>query len=273
KYKAQRREAMSKLSLTEQNLARVADVISEVGRQIGSLKRQAAKALRYKRLSFRLRHLSLGHSAYHHGRLASTIAELEQKVAGLRREAEERRGKLESEQGALEEKKAERSRLNQRAQDAQQAVFDLKSQREQAENNANLAKITRYGLGDRLASPRGNLGELDMQMRELSDQVDSGAQDKEEQLTFLGTSDQVFPNRNRELAIAEAELTKLDNELKQTKFNLLQMESTIARLRTDTTGFEVEQRTSVQRHDLLVQQIEGSRQELSAITQRGAEVE
>ena len=57
KYKSQRREALQKLALTDQNLARVADVIGEVSRQIGSLRRQAAKALRYKRLHHRLRHL------------------------------------------------------------------------------------------------------------------------------------------------------------------------------------------------------------------------
>lgn len=272
KYKSQRREALNKLSLTEQNLARVADVISEVGRQIGSLKRQAAKALRYKRLSFRLRHLSLAHSAFNHGKLAATIAELEEKLSGLRSEASERRAKLESEQGALEEKKAERARLNQRAQDAQQAVFDLKSQREAAENGSNLAVIKRTGLEDRLKSSRDNLNEVEMQLRELSDQVDSGAQDKEEQLTLLGSSDQVFQNRNRELAIAEAELTKLDDELKQTKFSLLQMESTIARLRTDTTSYEVDQKTSVQRHELLEQQIATAREEQAAAQQRVTEI-
>ena len=37
KYKSQRREALAKLALTDQNLARVADVIGEVSRQIGSL--------------------------------------------------------------------------------------------------------------------------------------------------------------------------------------------------------------------------------------------
>ncbi|GAB5559598.1 MAG: chromosome segregation protein SMC [Synoicihabitans sp.] len=272
KYKAQRREALNKLSLTEQNLARVADVISEVGRQIGSLKRQASKALRYKRISYRLRHLSLAHSAFQHGKLATTIAELESKLAGLRSEAAERRSKLESEQGALEEKKAERSRLNQRAQDAQQAVFDLKSQREAAENAANLAGIKRNGLEDRLKSSRDNLGEVEMQMRELSDQVDSGAQDKEEQLTLLGSSDQVFQNRNRELAVAEAELSKLDEDLKQTKFSLLQMESTIARLRTDTTSYEVDQKTSIQRHELLEQQIQTAKEEQAAAEQRVAEI-
>ena len=49
KYKTQRREALNKLALVEQNLARATDRIEEIGRQIGSLKRQASKALRYKR--------------------------------------------------------------------------------------------------------------------------------------------------------------------------------------------------------------------------------
>jgi chromosome segregation protein len=48
KYKSQRKEALQKLALTDTNLTRVADVITEVGRQIGSLRRQASKALRYK---------------------------------------------------------------------------------------------------------------------------------------------------------------------------------------------------------------------------------
>jgi len=272
KYKAQRREALNKLALTEQNLSRVSDVIAEVGRQIGSLKRQAAKALRYKRLSFRLKHLSLAHSGFQHGELAATIRELEEKLSGLRAAASERRAQLESEQGALDEKKAERARLNQRAQDAQQAVFDLKSQRDAAENASNLAQIKRTGLEDRLRSSRDNLGEVEMQLRELSDQVDSGAQDKEEQLTLLGSSDQVFQNRNRELAVAEGELNNLEEDLKKTKFDLLQMESTIARLRTDTTSYEVDQKTSVQRHDALAQQISTARDEQTAAENKATEI-
>src|ERR1700691_4344872 len=77
RYTSQRREAMGKLSLTEQNLARVADVIGEVSRQIGSLRRQASKALRYKRLSHRLRHMSLAWSAFQHARLTEALGALE----------------------------------------------------------------------------------------------------------------------------------------------------------------------------------------------------
>jgi chromosome segregation protein len=273
KYKSQRREAMNKLALTDQNLARVADVIGEIGRQIGSLRRQAAKALRYKRISFRLRHLSLGWSGFHHAQLATVLVDLESKVGALRAEADSRRSNLEAQQSSLDEKKSGRNHLNQRVQDAQQAVFDLRSQKEQAENQANLAQIKRTGLQDRLGSSQTNLNELEMQLREVSAQVDTGAQDKQMQLGLLGSSDAVFQQRNRELAIVEGELTKLEQELQQAKFHLLQLESTVARLRTDCSGYEVDQKTSVHRHDMLAQDIEGIRQQQVAAAQLAAELE
>ena len=128
KYKSQRREALNKLALTDQNLVRVADVVGEVGRQIGSLRRQAAKAMRYKRLSHRLRHLSLASSGRQHIELTAELGRLEARVAELRTAADERRARLEARQSGVDEQKAQRSRLNQRVQDAQQAVFDLRSQ-------------------------------------------------------------------------------------------------------------------------------------------------
>src|SRR5690606_30242777 len=273
KYKSPRREAMNKLALTEQNLARVADVVAEVSRQIGSLRRQASKALRYKRLNHRLRHLALAWSGHQHAQIAATLGELDAKVQSLRTEADTRRHDLETQQSALEEKKAQRGHLNQRVQDAQQAVYDLRSQKEAAENQANLAQIKRNGLEDRLESSRNNLGELEMQLREVSEKADTGAQDKEEQLTLLGTSDDVYQQRNRELAIAEGELSKLEQELQQAKFQLLQLDSTVARLRTDCSGYEVDQKTSVHKHDALAQELEQVRQQSTSAAQLASELE
>src|SRR5437868_1100368 len=57
KFKSQKKESLRKLEYTDQNLLRVADLIREVKRQIGSLQRQAGKARRYKQLQTELQHL------------------------------------------------------------------------------------------------------------------------------------------------------------------------------------------------------------------------
>jgi chromosome segregation protein len=267
KYKAQRREAMNKLTLTEQNLARVSDVIAEVARQIGSLRRQAAKAIRYKRLNFRLRQLALAHGAFQWGHLSKSLNEFESRVAGMRGDAESRRANLEEKTAALDEKKSARAHLHQRLQDTQAMVFELRSQREGAENSAKMAEVKRSGLAERLDSVKDSLTELEMQIRELASQVDTGAQDKQTQLSLLGSSDAVFQERNRELAIIEGELTKSEQQLGQDKFHLLQLESAVARHRTESSSLEVDARTSQNRYDQVVSEIEEVRTNLEAAQQ------
>jgi chromosome segregation protein len=272
KYKSQRKEALAKLTLTETNLVRVADVVTEIGRQIGSLRRQASKALRHKKLSWRLRHLALAHHGYHYAQVSTALTQLEDQFIQLKAAAETRRAHLQQQQSALEGQKTRRTQLNQRVQEAQQAVFDLRSEKEQAENASNLSQIKRSGLSDRLESSRANLGELEFQLHELSSQVDTGAHDKETQLTLLGSSDAVFQDRNRELAIVEAELTKIEQELQQTKFQLLQFESNVARLRTDCSSYEVDQKTSAHRHESVAEELEQLRQQQSAAAQQLSEL-
>ena len=55
KYKTRRRAAELKLEAAQQNLTRVDDIVFEVEKQRGALKRQAAKARRYRRLREELR--------------------------------------------------------------------------------------------------------------------------------------------------------------------------------------------------------------------------
>ena len=51
KYKLRRRQALQKLRQTEEDLVRLADILSEVERQVSSLKRQAMRARRYEELA------------------------------------------------------------------------------------------------------------------------------------------------------------------------------------------------------------------------------
>ena len=56
-------------------------------------------------------------------------------------------------------------------------------------NYAGEVSLSRSRMEQQIYSFRDNLGELEMQLREVSAQVDSGAQDKQLQLGLLGSSD------------------------------------------------------------------------------------
>ena len=55
KFKTRKRLAEAKLESSRQNLARIADILEEVTKQVNSLKRQASKARRYRELHEELR--------------------------------------------------------------------------------------------------------------------------------------------------------------------------------------------------------------------------
>ncbi|HEC98820.1 MAG TPA: chromosome segregation protein SMC, partial [Proteobacteria bacterium] len=59
RYKAKKNEALRKLEHTENNLIRLADIIDEVKRQIGSIERQARKAQAYQKEYGRLKETDL----------------------------------------------------------------------------------------------------------------------------------------------------------------------------------------------------------------------
>ena len=73
KYKSRRRSAELKLEAAEQNLTRVDDIIFEVEKQRGALKRQAARARRYRTLREELRKWEQVQYARRYRTLASDI--------------------------------------------------------------------------------------------------------------------------------------------------------------------------------------------------------
>src|SRR5438046_2892771 len=88
KFKAQKKESLRKLEYTEQNLLRVADLIREVKRQIGSLQRQSGKARRYKQLMLELQHLDTQLARHQFDLVQAEIAERQAATEKLRREIE-----------------------------------------------------------------------------------------------------------------------------------------------------------------------------------------
>jgi chromosome segregation protein len=84
KYRSRRRAAELKLEAAQQNLTRIDDIVFEVEKQRGALKRQAAKARRYGRLREELRRWEKVLLARRYRELAQTIESTRARLADAR---------------------------------------------------------------------------------------------------------------------------------------------------------------------------------------------
>ncbi len=126
KYKFQRKEALRKLEATEANLLRLADIIKEVKRQIGSVQRQANKARRYQGMLDDLKTLELHHAQRQWAELDGSRSVSREELEGLASRAYEMEIAV---SGAEEEAQAQRAALEemeQRLNAARQTVQDIR---------------------------------------------------------------------------------------------------------------------------------------------------
>jgi chromosome segregation protein len=120
KYKARRRAAELKLEAAQQNLTRIDDIVYEVERQRGSLKRQAAKARRYTRLRDEMRRWEKVLFARRYRSLAELIEGARARLAGARDEqagAQARLAEVENELARLRIELAEAESAANRVRD------------------------------------------------------------------------------------------------------------------------------------------------------------
>jgi len=89
KYKAKKKEALSKLQSTDDNLLRVNDITTEVKRQIGSIERQANKARKYKEEFEKLKDLEIRMARYQMSHFVQKKEAMHQEIVDLKTKLQE----------------------------------------------------------------------------------------------------------------------------------------------------------------------------------------
>lgn len=250
-YKAQRKEALNKLALVDANLARVTDVIEEVSRQIGSLKRQAGKALRYQRLQHRYAHLDLAYGAYRHANLRESIDKVAARAQVLQETLKAHSDGLSGEEAALVEQKTARAEHFESMQELQQRVYNLRSEKENADNQSEFAGIRTKDLQSRIEDFKAEVADLEAQKAALASRAQDANQNKQMQLGVVDDSDRIFQEHSGELVKAQEQLGSMEAELQNRRQEVLHAENRINRARSSCTTLEVDLQTYQVKHAAL----------------------
>ncbi|MBA2339142.1 MAG: chromosome segregation protein SMC [Pyrinomonadaceae bacterium] len=146
KFRVRQRAAESRLDSARTNLSRVSDIVSEIERQAGSLRRQAAKARRYRQLREELRELLRQVYAADKAALDSLLNELQSRLrqAGeTERELAESLARSESE---MREATTEARRREEELAEIRAAAADAALQRDRRERELSYQQEQRSTL-------------------------------------------------------------------------------------------------------------------------------
>ena len=127
KFKTKKRLAEAKLESSKLNLARVNDIVVEVEKQLGSLKRQAAKARRYSEIREQMRGIV-------RQMLAGKARELDAASERVAKQLEELTAAELERANAIQQQEGEQDRLSQR-------IYELDAEIRQNQNVLNLTAL------------------------------------------------------------------------------------------------------------------------------------
>ncbi len=251
KFKIDKKEAIRKLEHTEANLLRLADVIREVKRQIGSLQRQAGKARRYKTLMDELRELDMV-------AIKKRLAAADKEILNIERQAADSSNAIhatQSETQQLEKKISElrneisriEHEMNSAAESGHQAQNELEHNREMIQvNTQRIAEYHTWSNRDsrEMDENRKHLENNRGRLQELSQQIEKIREEKQCYENELNTSINHLTEQKNITDKARVKIQQLRDES-------IERESLLARLQNQSIETESRGRSNMIRREKL----------------------
>src|SRR4051794_31588573 len=164
KFKSRKKQAERKMEMTQQNLLRVGDIVAEIERNLGSLKRQAAKAERYISYRNELEDHQLHDASHKYLELHGWIALEQSEVDRLTLEADEAKASLVAREADLETARLEAHAAEEKLEQANAGAFA-------ADNEVRAEEAAIERAKDRIEALRRREVQAETELREIEEQA------------------------------------------------------------------------------------------------------
>ena len=264
KFKGQKKEALRKLEYTEANLLRVADIIAEVKRQMGTLHRQAQKAKRYQVVHKDLRVLDL-HLGHHHYTLFSAeksetengiisvmtqLHDLHQRILGKEKEVTETREAYHQVEATINALRQQSQEHRSKIQGAESKIEFNKERIEELEGRIRRNEEDANANRDLVDRQRRELAQADVQFADIRSALETRQIALEEHQV---SHNSIIPER-----------LQFENERRTLRENYRRLESEAAGAEAKMQSLTNQMATDRQRHESLQHDKQGAAQDREA---------
>src|ERR1700733_3303394 len=277
KYKAQKKEELRKLEYTDANLVRLADIMKEGKRRIGSLQRQAGKARRYKTLFDDLRTLDIHFSRITHDEILQSITAAEKEIERLRDIHRSLEEQVDSQEYGLREQRRQIDLLEEQIATARQRVQELKNQANSASNRIDFNE-ERIGESAILAKQyQADVAAAEEKVLVQQEQLEETDQQLSAIFESLTTEEQQLQEQQKQANQLRSQRQEVERSGGDFQRQIQQRESQIATLRGDLSSTLNQKEAGETRLELLqreLTQTEATQSQLGdLVSQTGNELE
>ncbi|MCA9694631.1 MAG: hypothetical protein KC636_33945, partial [Myxococcales bacterium] len=251
KFKTQKQAAERKIAQTGQNLLRVSDVIGELEGRLGTLRRQAQKATRYRRYRAELRDVELWTASHRYLELDMTGRVLERREADVREQVVALRAALDTHEVRISAGRLEYTQAEQLLSACQQRVYDLENRLRLIETENDFRRREQESLRQTITQARtestlvsenleGAERELDEVRERYQEVAGEGGPEAEtaerlgkEHAAIQATLRETGAGRDRarsELSRAEAQSARLEAQVASSADGIAQVDARISEL-------------------------------------------
>jgi len=241
KFKTRRRLAESRLESARQNLNRVFDILEEVGRQVNSLKRQAAKAKRYEELKFELDgHVKLV--------LSNRFRYLEREAAKVALELGESTTAYNETSAALALQDAEQQKQRARffeiesaltAARKQLAEYELEAERTRGKLSSQSQQIG--NIDQRLATSEAEVANLEVRLTEIRTELEAAQKEAADLNTQAQQLRAQVEEKSKQRDTLSQQLRERASQLERNRQQIFSLLGEVNRLRNQLTQAETQQ--------------------------------
>ncbi len=273
KYKAQKKEALRKLDYTEANLVRVADIIKEVKRQIGSLQRQAGKARRYQALMEDLRTFDTHLSHRNYTNLRVELESAQAQLAGLEDARSNFEREIEAQESDLGGFRAQLAELEEQVNATREGIQTQRNRIYSAETKIASNAERCEEAEAMIERNRLEIAACEEKRREQENQIARTEAMIAEMLDLLRSGEQQLHDANERVRLAREDRSGEERAAQALNAEIGQIESRLSNLRRDVSTAAGKREAGEARLQILKSEEAGAHEALAAAEGRAFEAQ